>query len=75
MFFRAIVLLVPVEFVCEACVCGSQESTCSQCEGNHFVDRIICLSFLGASFVLAFFGGGRIEVVSGKTSPSASSER
>ena len=67
LLFRAVFLLVPVEFVCEPYVCCSWESTISHSEGDRFVDQILCFSFFGAPLVVALFGGGRIEVVSGKT--------
>jgi len=67
LLFRALFLLVPVEFVCEPYVCCSWESTISQSEGDRFVNRMLCLSFFGAPLVVALFDGGRIEVVSSKT--------
>ena len=68
LLFHALFLLVPVEFVCEACVCWSWESTISQSKGDCFVDWKICLFYFEAPLVVTFFGRGRIKVVSGKTS-------
>ena len=66
LLFRALFLLDPVDFVCEPCVCCSWESTTSHSEGDRLVDRMLCLSFLRAPLVVTLFGGGHIEVVSGK---------
>jgi len=48
-------------------ICCSWESTISHSEGDRFVDPMLCFSFFGAHLVMTLFGGGRIEVVSGKT--------
>jgi len=48
LLFHALFLLVPVDFVCEPCVCCSWESTISHSEGDRLVDRMICLYFFGA---------------------------
>jgi hypothetical protein len=53
--FRALFLLVPVEFVCETCVSCSLESTIFQSKGDRFVDRMKCLFFYGAPLVVTFF--------------------
>ena len=66
LLFHALFLLVPVDFACEPYVCCSRESTISHSEGDRRVDRMLCLSFFGAPLVVTLFGGGRIEVVSGK---------
>lgn len=67
LLFCALFLLVRVDFVCEPCVCCSWESTISHSEGDRLVDRMLFLSFFGAPLVVTLFGGGRIEVVFGKT--------
>ena len=67
LLFRALFLLVPVDFFCEPCVCCSSESTISHSKGDHLLDRMICLSLFGTPLMATLFGGGHIEVVSGKT--------
>jgi len=67
LLFRALFLLALVEFVYEACICCSWESTISQSKDDFFVDRMKYLFFFGAPLAVTFFGGARIEVVSGKT--------
>lgn len=64
---RALFRVADVDAVCESWLSGMRESTCSHSEGDRLVDRAVCLSFLGAPFVLTCLGGGRIEVVSGNT--------
>jgi len=66
LLFRALFLFAPVEFVCDAHVCCSWVSIISQSKDDRFVDRMKCLFFLGAPLMVIFFGGARIEVVSGK---------
>jgi len=65
--FRALFLLIHVDLVCEPCVSCSWESTIAHSKGDRLVDRLLYLSFLGAPLVVNLFGGGRIEVASGKT--------
>jgi len=67
LLFPAIFLPVPVDFVYEPCVSCSWESTISHSKGDRLFDRMFCLSFFEAPLVVTLFGGGRIEVVSGKT--------